>query len=64
MQSAQSAMQQFAAHSPAAQEALLASFRKLTTHNGVSMSNNNKANRQIFVTNFREFVLEVRPLVM
>lgn len=75
MQSAQAAMQLFGTGSKpgetgrsggtaSAQESLLTSFRKLTTQNGVSLSNNNKANRQIFVTNFREFILEIRPLVM
>ena len=45
-------------------QALIACFDKLTTEGGVSLNKTDKPNRQQFVKNLRQFVLEVRPLVL
>ena len=45
-------------------QALIACFDKLTTEGGVSLTKTDKPNRQQFVKNLRQFVLEVRPLVL
>jgi len=49
---------------PMVQPQLVAAFEKLSTARGVSMVHVEKSNRIIFVQNLKEFVSEVRPLVV
>jgi hypothetical protein len=60
-QCAQALIQQ---QQPQYQQALITSFEKLTTNNGVNLGAIDKSNRIVFVKNMREFVLEVRSLVL
>jgi len=48
---------------PQSREALLAAFTKLTTARGVSMMQIDKHNRLLFLSNFREFIVEVRSVL-
>ena len=60
----QCAQQLIQQQQPQYQQALITSFEKLTTNNGVNLGAIDKGNRIVFVKNMREFVLEVRSLVL
>jgi hypothetical protein len=65
MQSAQAAIALLASQRAATRDPLIASFQRLVTDNGITLdaASNTKANRQAFVKNARDFVLEVRSIV-
>ena len=47
---------------PSVQTMLTQSFQALCTDRSVSMHNMDKKNRQLFVQNFREFIVQVRAI--
>jgi len=68
LHSANAAIESLAQCQPALREPLRQCFHRLTTENGVSLGTNaatgSKANRQAFASNFRAFLVALRPLVV
>jgi hypothetical protein len=56
-------IQQLGKQHPEMQQSLIACLQKLTTARNVNMTAIDRNNRRLFCQNFREFCLEIRPLI-